>query len=99
MAHRKPLGTTCRTVADWEGEHPTPGDYLVSPAVTWYRVLGVEEKANPKKVGLVLERIAPPPGLLGRPDGSGPLAVQDDDGTFHSVFEFAWYSRDRKRVA
>lgn len=60
MAHRKPIGTTCHTVADWEGDRPTPGDYLVTQAGTWYRVLGVEEKANPKKLGLLLERILLP---------------------------------------
>lgn len=60
MAHRKPLGTTCHTNADWVGERPGLGDYLVTPAETWYRVLGVEEKRNPAKIGLLLERIAGP---------------------------------------
>lgn len=67
MAHRKPLGTTCHTNADWKGEKPVLGDYLVTPADTWYRIIGVEEKANPEKVGLLLERVArPQPWTKGR---------------------------------
>jgi hypothetical protein len=61
MAHRKPLGTTFTSTFDWDGPHPELGDYLVSMADTWYLVVGVQEKANPKKVGLTLERIARPP--------------------------------------
>lgn len=60
MAHRKPLGSTFTSTFDWEGPHPWIGDFLVSGAGTWYGVVGVEEKANPRKVGLMLERIAEP---------------------------------------
>lgn len=35
-------------------------DYVCTQAGTYYRIVGVEEKRNPCKVGLVLERIAEP---------------------------------------
>jgi hypothetical protein len=61
MAHRKPLGTrTGPMVFDWEGGNPQLGECLVSQAGTWYRVVGELEMRNPKKVKLVLERIAGP---------------------------------------
>lgn len=87
MAHRKPLGTTCRTTCDWLGDTPQLGDYLVTQAGTWYRVVGIEEKANPQKLGLVLERIA-------GPDCASPLF-----DWAARIFEFEWYPRDRQRAA
>lgn len=80
MAHRKPLGSTFTSTFDWRGQVPEPLDYLVSGAETWYRVVGVEEKANPAKVGLMLERIAKPTGEF-------------HDAVVHT---FEWYPRSSK---
>ncbi len=89
VAHRKPLGTTCRTLADWHGPLPMLGDYLVTPAGTWYLVVGIEEKRNPAKVGLVLERAAEP-----CMDAAECSAV-NPDGTVGLIHEFEWYPRRR----
>ncbi len=83
MAHRKPLGSTFTSTFDWEGPHPWLEDFLVSAADTWYRVVGVQEKANPRRVGLTLERIAKPAWPLSEHDGQ--------------VHEFVWYDRGRRR--
>ena len=48
---------------DWRGGNPELGDFLVSQAGTWYRVVGEEETRNPAKVKLLLERIAEPATL------------------------------------
>lgn len=92
MAHRKPLGTTCKTVADWQGPLPLLHDFLVTPAATWYRIVGVEEKRNTEKVGLVLERIAAPHGS----DCATAFIAEDD--AVRRVHPFEWYARDRKRA-
>lgn len=100
MAHRKPLGSTFSTTFDWEGPQPELGDYLASQALTFYRVVGVEEKANPKKVGLVLERIADPPAdaiCVNRYTGAG--YVYEDDDRYVPIHRFEWYARDRRRVS
>lgn len=91
MAHRKPLGTTCRTIADWKGATPHLLDALVTSAGTWYRIVGVEEKANPAKLGLLLERQDEPEHLA---EGK----VRWPDGEIgQGVHPFEWYPRDRKR--
>lgn len=88
MAHRKPLGTTCHTNADWEGEHPALLDYLRTPANTWYRIVGIEERANPKKLGLTLERVAP----------RTVIEVREEDAVGRrGVHDFEWYSRSPHR--
>lgn len=63
MAHRKPLGTTCRLGNfHWHGDDLAPGlgDNLVSTAGTAYRIVGVEECLRPDRFNLVCERIAEP---------------------------------------
>lgn len=95
MAHRKPLGTTCRTTADWPGEKPRLRDYLVTPAGTWYRIVGVEESSNPDKVKLMLERIAPKTLIEVRQEDYDRI-VSDGRPRVH---EFQWYERKRKAAA
>jgi hypothetical protein len=93
MAHRKPLGTTCRTVADWEGETPFLLDYLVTTAGTWYRIIGMEEKANPKKLGLLLERTSPRTIIEVAEDD---LIRWEAEGEHrHRVHPFEWYPRKK----
>jgi hypothetical protein len=92
MAHRKPLGTTCHSVCDWAGDLPVLNDALVSQAGTWYRIIGVEEKRNPAKVGLLLERVAEPEVFT---DGT----VRWPDACVGIAHDFEWYPRDKKRVA
>lgn len=96
MAHRKPLGTLTSWMAfDWHGEHPLVGDYLVSDAGTWYRVAGVEEKTNGRKVGLMLERVARPPALDDC-DTHAPTRWVIEGTIERRVFEFQWWPRDRR---
>lgn len=82
MAHRKPLGTTCRcTNFEWndDPDHPPElGDYLVSEAGTAYLIVGVEECRRRDRFNLTMERVA------GASEGS-------------RVIDFYWHSRERKR--
>ncbi len=60
MAHRKPLGTTCKIGfserdVDWD-PMPTLDDYLVTDAGTAYKVVGVEEGRT--RTQYVCERVA-----------------------------------------
>lgn len=97
MAHRKPLGTLCHTNADWHGERPFLLDYLVTPAGTWYRIVGIEEKKNPSKLGLTLERVAPRTLIEVRADD---LEQWEADGEHRRrVHDFEWYPRNKKRAA
>lgn len=80
MPHRKPLGTLCRTNCDWDGPPPALGDYLVTPAETWYRVAGIEETARPSKLNLVLERVS----------------REQADAEPAPVHAFHWYERRRR---
>lgn len=101
MAHRKPLGTTCRTTADWRGDTPFLHDALVTSAGTWYRIVGMEETASQLaalnlpveqrrfKLKLVLERVAEPEVFT---DGS----VRWPDACVGMAHEFEWYERKRK---
>jgi hypothetical protein len=89
MAHRKPLGSTCFTVADWHYELPELHDALRTVAGTWYRIVGVEAKATPARVGLMLERVA---GQEPSADG----VVTWSDGFAGLVHEFEWYARHRR---
>jgi hypothetical protein len=93
VAHRKPLGTTWRGPIDWEGPLPALGDFLRSEAGTWYRIVGIEETANPKRPRLVHERVASPTGVEGR--APYPRVVADTDGA-HRVHDFYWYPRERR---
>lgn len=81
MAHRKPLGTTCRISFDRGLWSPMPeiGDYLESEAGTAYRVVGLEE--GPSRFTYLCERIAEVP------------AIRDQH---HWVFPFYWLPRDRR---
>lgn len=97
MAHRKPLGTTCRSTLDWRGGKPNVNDALVSSAGTWYRIVGVEEKRNPDKVGVVLERVARPDRVMLASVTAVGRALWPDD-TWGIIHEFEWYSRNRKRA-
>lgn len=91
MAHRRPLGTTTQTTFDWRGEMPKIHDCLRSQAGTCYRVLGVEEKANPAKVGLMLERVADR-------DEATETLVEWEDGDVGVMMEFEWYPRSPNRA-
>lgn len=65
MAHRKPLGTTCRIhfANDTWLPMPTIDDLLRSEADTWYLIVGVEEGRS--RTNYVCERIAGPlPGRV-----------------------------------
>lgn len=60
MAHRKPLGTTCKIhfAADTWDVMPALDDYLVSDAGTAYRIVGLEEGRT--RINYVCERVAEP---------------------------------------
>lgn len=61
MAHRKPLGTTCRAhfaMNAWNGTRPDLEDFLVSEAGTAYLVVGIAEGQT--RVQYTLERVAEP---------------------------------------
>lgn len=82
MAHRKPLGTTCRLDNfHWNGyllEPPALGDCLVSDAGTAYLIVGVEECRRRDRFNLICERVdAPEPGAR--------------------IIEFYWHRRERPR--
>lgn len=77
MAHRKPLGTTCRIGfaerdVDWD-PMPEIDDHLVTDAGTAYLIVGVEEGRT--RTTYVCQRIADTGTCLGR------------------VFEFYWLRR------
>lgn len=99
VAHRKPLGSVFSCTFDWRGEAPSLNDFLVSQADTWYRVVGVEEKANPAKVGLVLERIEKPDSYIDVcRTHDGFRYVIEENATIRIVFEFEWYERKKRRA-
>lgn len=97
MAHRKPLGTMFTSTFDWQGPHPALLDYLVSQADTWYRVVGVQEKTSPTKIGLTLERVGGPEGEVFR-GPSGRCGVVEGVEV-RLVHNFEWYPRHRRRAA
>lgn len=90
LAHRKPLGTTWRGPIDWQGPLPQLRDYLCSTAGTWYRIVGIEETANPQRPVLVQERVADQ-------TDHEPGVVLEHDGHLANVHPFWWYSRDKRR--
>ncbi len=84
MAHRKPLGTTCRITfadrdVDWTDDPPRIDDFLVSEAGTAYRIVGEEEGRT--RTAYVCERVADTAGEGGR-----------------RVFVFYWMIRERLRA-
>lgn len=58
MAHRKPLGTTCKIhfASDTWEQMPQLGDQLISEAGTCYLIVGVEEGTT--RTNYVCERVA-----------------------------------------